>query len=274
MARTILQIPVEFEFRITKVDWAIASAHVTGWWKREDGTIDTEYLTAQMSHRGSIETLKFELQDLPEQEWERCVDTTGDENDDLVRAICSKWQPQILVPSVVDRVYWWTRSDFMKLSPADAWQMRDEFLRAVFDNERAIAFLNKWGHWRGGMASLRRILQLQSLVREALTSSPDRWFTSSAPPYLQLWKRDPQYPFFAARTCHCETAICMTVTVDLLRRSKFKICARKDCRVPFEVKSKHKRKYCSQYCAHLESVRRNRKNQSKSGNRGGNNVDL
>lgn len=267
----ILQIPVEFEFRIARVEWSVASAHVTGWWKRADGTIDTESLAAEItSHDGLAKVIRCALEDLPEKEWEQCVNTGGDEDDELARAICSGWKPQLLTPSAPDRVLPWKSSEFMKLYPADAWQMRDEFLRVAANHESAIAFLNKWGHWRGDFTDLDRILRLQSQVRKALTSSPVEWFTGSVPPYLDLWKRDPEYPFFAVRTCHCETAVCMTVTADLLRRSKFKICARKDCRVPFEVRSKHKRKYCSQYCGHLESVRKNRKSRTI----GGGNVDI
>jgi hypothetical protein len=266
----IFQIPLEFGFRTVKVKWSVASAQVTGWRKRDDGTIDTDNLTAETFHHGSTGTVKIALQDLPSDEWERCVETIGDEDsDDLVRTICSGWQPQFLWPSVPDRSYWWEKSEFRKLSSADAWQMRDEFLRMLPDNDGAIAFLDEWGHWSGGWVYLKRILGLQSQVRKALSSSPDQWFASSVPSHLNLWKRDPEYPFFAVRTCHCETAICMTVTIDLLRRAKFRICARKDCRVPFEVKSKHERKYCSWYCAHLESVRRNRKqNRMKNQARG------
>jgi hypothetical protein len=269
----ILQIPIEFGFRIARVEWSAASARVTGWWKRDDGTIDTDGLTAEISHHGSTDVARFGLGDLPEQEWELCVETIGDEDDELVTDICSKWQPLLFLPSVADKEYRWTKSAFMRLDRADAWEMRDDFLHMASDHENAIAFLNKWGHWRGGRTDLERMLQLQRQVHEALTSPPAKWFTSSVPPYLDLWKRDPEYPFFALRTCHCETAICMTVTADLLRRAKFKICARKDCRAPFEVRSRHKKKYCRQYCGHLESVRKNRKSR-KNRTSGGKNVDL
>ena len=271
----ILQIPVEFEFRIARTEWSAASACVIGWWKRDDGTVDTDFLRAQISHQGSTGIYKINLQDLPEEEWERCVETIGDENDELVREICSGWQPLLFIASVPNKAYYWTKSEFMRLIPADAWQMRDDFLRMASDHESAIAFLNKWGHWRSGGTDLEKMLQLRRQVREALTSSPAKWFTGAVPPYLDLWKRDPEYPFFAVRTCDCVTAICMTVTADLLRRAKFKICARKDCATPFEVKSKHKKRYCCQYCGHLESVRRNRKKTTKNINSaGGRNVNL
>ena len=42
-------------------------------------------------------------------------------------------------------------------------------------------------------------------------------------------------------------------------KPKTKVCARPDCGKEFPVTSKHKRRYCTQYCGHLESIRRNRK---------------
>lgn len=50
-----------------------------------------------------------------------------------------------------------------------------------------------------------------------------------------------------------------TVYADLIRGMKFKCCKRGDCGRPFAVESKHKRKFCCQYCAHLESVRKGRR---------------
>lgn len=54
-----------------------------------------------------------------------------------------------------------------------------------------------------------------------------------------------------------------TIHLDLLRGGKFQVCKRRDCAIPFSVKSKHKRKYCSWDCGHIESVRRARKREKK-----------
>jgi hypothetical protein len=54
------------------------------------------------------------------------------------------------------------------------------------------------------------------------------------------------------------SAILATIEIDHLRGAKFGVCARKDCPKFFEITSHHKRKYCNQYCAHLESIRRMR----------------
>jgi hypothetical protein len=142
---------------------------------------------------------------------------------------------------------------------ADAWEMRNDFLRINDTMESAIAFLNKWGCWNHEKSvGLPELIRLRDAVREGLISSPEKWFASQFG-HSYIWQRSPAYPFFALHTDQCERAICMTVTIDLLHRVKFKICARRDCGLPFAVSSKHKRKYCTQYCGHLESVRRNRK---------------
>jgi len=103
------------------------------------------------------------------------------------------------------------------------------------------------------------MIRLQETVREALTSAPKKWFAGhdAFPPMVH--SRLAKYPFFCLLTDACQHAIRMTVTIDLLRRLTFKTCARRDCGLPFPVTSKHRREYCSQYCAHLESVRRSRK---------------
>jgi hypothetical protein len=59
------------------------------------------------------------------------------------------------------------------------------------------------------------------------------------------------------------SAIFATIEIDHLRGAKFGVCARTDCPKFFEITSRHSRKYCSQYCAHLESVRRTRGRQRK-----------
>jgi hypothetical protein len=50
-----------------------------------------------------------------------------------------------------------------------------------------------------------------------------------------------------------------TVYVDVVRGLRFKYCQRNDCRAPFVVESEHARKFCTQYCGHLESIRKKRR---------------
>jgi hypothetical protein len=66
---------------------------------------------------------------------------------------------------------------------------------------------------------------------------------------------------FAAITC--QEILLATVYADLIQGYRFKFCKRKDCRMPFAVTSGHKRSYCSQYCGHLESLRKSRRKETK-----------
>jgi len=55
------------------------------------------------------------------------------------------------------------------------------------------------------------------------------------------------------------STIFTTLQIDHVRGAKFGACAREDCPRFYEITSRHKRKYCSSGCAHLETVRRYRK---------------
>jgi hypothetical protein len=50
-----------------------------------------------------------------------------------------------------------------------------------------------------------------------------------------------------------------TVYADIVRGLRFKYCRRGDCKAPFAVTNNHKKFYCSQACAHLENVRKQRR---------------
>lgn len=269
----IIQIPILFEFRTTKVEWEEAKARVTGWWKREDGTADSENLIAKVTSAGVTKSLRLPLGDLSSEQIDQCLDAWSEsDTDQELQRVCWAFEPRLLVPSRGSQDYPSTSSlGFARLTkaglirdsrPADAWLMRNDFLRIADNAASAIAFLDKWGCWSfGEYARLDEIVRLRRAVREALTSPAEKWF---AGPYSfpSVWQRSSEYPYFTLKTDKCESAIRMTVTIDLLRRVRFKICARRDCGLPFAISSKHKRRFCSQYCGHLESVRRNRKPKS------------
>ena len=141
--------------------------------------------------------------------------------------------------------------------PADAWCLRDAFLKVPPHGPNVLSFLNKWGRWtHTDYTQLHQILGFQKRIRRALVSRPDEWLSRSS-----LWASGMRsaYPNFTIRTYSCESAISETVTLDLLRKVTFKTCARPDCHQPFQITSRHKREYCCQYCAHLESLRRSRR---------------
>ena len=58
-------------------------------------------------------------------------------------------------------------------------------------------------------------------------------------------------------------AILATVYVDKLRGIEFQVCALKECNQTFEKQSDHGKMYCSNYHAHLASVRRRRADAKK-----------
>src|SRR5208283_179242 len=262
MAQNIIQIPVAFEFRTTPAKWEAVPVGITGWWRRDDGTVDSRHLKAAVRTSFGVRSFKFPLASLPEEQEELCTDAflESESSDNRVYEICYSFRRMLLVCSGKTNV---TDSYLTKHgSPADAWQLRGEFLRTTLDYAGAVAFLNGWGPWSyADYVELSDLVRLQKSVREALTGSAAKWLKSSES-FPSLWRRIPEYPYFALRTNICRDAIRMTVTIDLLKKLKFKTCARRDCDLPFPIQSKHKRKYCTQYCAHLESVRRNRKPKS------------
>lgn len=152
----------------------------------------------------------------------------------------------------------------------NAWAMRDEFLNLEHDPAKLRMFLNRWGSWRPRSffrlrdpstlhASLlvlpHDIWQLQELYRKALTGSAKNWLRSVGG--LGLTQSDTP-PYFSIEVCDCENAIRATITIDHLANSTFGICRRGDCRRLFEFTTKQKRFYCSQHCAHVETVRKSR----------------
>jgi hypothetical protein len=50
-----------------------------------------------------------------------------------------------------------------------------------------------------------------------------------------------------------------TVYADIVRGLRFKYCRRSDCKAPFAITSNHEKFYCSQACAHLDNVRKKRR---------------
>ena len=157
----------------------------------------------------------------------------------------------------------------------DAWSMRREFLKLKQDTWALLGFLEKWGLWdetrlgsstlaRGANASIKNVIfpegiwDLQSLYRAALVRPPDEWLSRGVDPFKGAYAT-PMYPHFILEHSRCKLAIEATITIDRLTKVKFRKCKRPDCSVVFELESEHKRFYCGQPCAHLESVRKQRR---------------
>jgi hypothetical protein len=252
---TIIEIPFDFEFRRTKLKWSVADARITGWARRTDATVDGAVLMAEVTTAELTYPIKYPRKNIPDGRWDNLwLEAYSDS--DVERAFAS-WQPMFLVPSGA------TYGDEVELrkhsQPADAWLMREEFLRLKPTLEEANSFLNHWGRWNfAEFLELREIKELQRAVRDALTVSPEGWF-ASARCFPPVGHRTEKYPYFTFVTDMCEVAVRLTVTIDLLRKTKFKLCAREDCLRPFPLTSKRQKDYCSRECGHLALVRRKRK---------------
>ena len=298
MARTI-HIPMSFEFRIKPVRWVRLEGHIVGaslnvhaYRELMRGT-DGVDLRKAFSGRPILRARAL-LDDepmgidvgwahMPYERWEldarvekfvksSDVDTTAIE-------IFSDYRPQFFIAFEEededddsldgddDYFHGCARS-------ADAWHLREAFLKLDPDAQDVLGFLNRWGFWNSGTkVQLEEILSFQHRIRRALLSRTDEWLSGQetlalfspddtfSNPESRLHSPDARsgYPNFRIRTYFCHAAISATVTFDLLGRVRFKRCSRPDCRYPFPITSRHRRKYCTQYCAHLESVRRTRK---------------
>jgi hypothetical protein len=168
-------------------------------------------------------------------------------------------------------------------------QLRDEFLRVTADKANILPFLNRWGEWDGTeRVRVSDFARLQTSVNEGLTATaaakwfhhvlPSEWEKSSglslhpfgSDVFTLAVDMQENYPHVWVKTDKCREAILMSVTIDKLRGVRFAHCARPDCpNPPYEMTSDHERMYCSQYCAHLESIRRNAKKKKSRQKKGG-----
>jgi hypothetical protein len=76
--------------------------------------------------------------------------------------------------------------------------------------------------------------------------------------------RESQKPRIVLTTATLVDAVLLSILIDRVKKLKVQKCARPDCGVLFTVSGGHKRKYCERYCAHIESVRRDRERKKKA----------
>jgi hypothetical protein len=178
--------------------------------------------------------------------------------------------------------------------PSDAWKVRENFLGLKTEQD-FLAFLNQYGTFSSSSLVERRwdvedLRCWQQLFRDYMLRSPATWDKkvgrfapemvdfvghilrlSDSPSISFSWREKLERssrsgPNLAIiKADNIVGAILATIYVDHLHGTKYKFCARPDCRRPFEVSSKHKRKFCEQYCAHLQSQRQMRASQRREG---------
>jgi hypothetical protein len=183
----------------------------------------------------------------------------------------------------------WKSPDDVHIEKLSAWALREEFFKLPEnDTQRLAAFLNYVGVW--SKDGEQPVLSYWS--RSPLFVKPEEvWafrldlkdaliyrkqFTAYAKPVLpenlsDLIAHPPTNQFsFHFELAHIAEGVVTvtnarqmliaTVLADVARGLRFKVCKRHDCDCEpiFEVRTKHKRQFCSQYCGHLFSLRKKR----------------
>lgn len=195
--------------------------------------------------------------------------------------------------------------DAIKLKEMDAWGCREEFLSiADGDNEKMRQYLESVGIWLDDASEYENrdseveqhrraghphpvlvsgLWKFQSMLKRSLINkrafSENYGMALGRPATgLQLLiesRKVMEFPLSmelgkaATGVIPLNDAFRMllaTVFIDVLRGIRFKVCARKDCRKPFPLESKHQRKFCCWYCAHITTVRKNRPRRAHKSN--------
>jgi hypothetical protein len=111
--------------------------------------------------------------------------------------------------------------------------------------------------------SMQEFAVIQDYVRRMLITGnptlPTPWPARSSRPYEVGFGASHSGPRAHVLVRGTYRSILATIQFKLAQGAKFKICARKDCRLPFEITSRHPRRFCTQYCAHITSLRQRRK---------------
>lgn len=186
--------------------------------------------------------------------------------------------------------------DAFRVSELDAWKCREEFFNLPKgDNGALLKFLTKMGvwlkldgklldHWSSEVMQhyreghpipidIRGLWKFREGLRHSLVSK--RAFREIYAPHLsspktglELMRQSrTEFPlrFELANvalgvvtltdTYHMLLA---TVFLDVASGLRFRFCERSDCGNLFPVESRHEKKFCCWYCAHITTVRRNR----------------
>lgn len=168
----------------------------------------------------------------------------------------------------------------------DPWEKRSEFFRLKpGDTEALLKFLATVGLFEAvgldaGGDETRALISAGDEQPHYTT----RYQTKTSEKYIwgmqrlligalkNLEKHTGKYRDFQVRIVHAKTgpravlttttfveSLLLTLAIDKVQDAKVRKCTRPDCGVPFSATGGHKRKYCSWYCGHIESVRKSRR---------------
>ena len=183
----------------------------------------------------------------------------------------------------------WESPEEVKLAELDGWDCRAEFLDLPeHDLPMLTTFLNKVGVWspdvnspvlsywdRPLYAQPEDIWRFREDLKDALIHRK-HFMSGVAPAFpkpktlLDLIAQSHSANDFALHFELTDVAagvvtisnarhmLFATVLTDAANGIRFKICKRKDCGKAYPIESEHERKFCTQYCGHLWSVRNKR----------------
>jgi hypothetical protein len=154
------------------------------------------------------------------------------------------------------------------------WKLRDRFLRLQHCEADLIHFLNDVGRWDGSLGPflVRNIWGWKDAINDLLLNPSHDWqevISQHLNPYAGFAGLGAYLDFAFASPDKgtllelnprgCVGALLGTVLIDRAEGARFKVCRRPDCHQTYRLESRHERKYCSYYCAHLQSVRDSRR---------------
>jgi hypothetical protein len=174
-------------------------------------------------------------------------------------------------------------SEFIPIN--DGWELVRQFLSVKTGDEHGIlSFLLAHGRFRAPRGSqtskdvevekvpgelvletisLQEFAAIQDYVRRTLLNGnptlPTPWEAKDIQKYEVAFAGTRSGTQAHVRVYETFPSIFATVQFKLAQGARFRRCYRKDCRLPFEVTSRHPRRFCTQYCAHITSLRQRRK---------------
>lgn len=183
------------------------------------------------------------------------------------------------------------------IDPGDGWELVRRYLSVRTEDEQSILeFLVAYGEFEPPPGSTTRA-HVKSIQAPERSARPEMFLESFslgdfatiqdyvrrmlitgdptlATPWQRRWFQRYEIAFAGARSgaqAHVLVdgvypSILATVQFKLVQGATFRTCARTDCRLPFEITSRHTRRFCTQYCAHITSLRQRRKAQRKTKN--------
>lgn len=253
MARN-LQIHVRLECSIPIVKWRVETARLIRWrWQSGSYTVGIKLINST-EYPGLRQPVS--ASDLPPS-----LGITQSNEDQPIPIQARRVDLEVLVGSLPRNV--WTQKNF------DPWTVREAMLNLSTTTEKLCDFLNEFGVWDrlcqprylgpGAPTPVivipQHIWQTRSGLIEGMRNGPKKWFNGHRAPHEFF--AAAAFPNYVHTDQSCVDAIATSITADFLDGVKFGICQRADCRKPFLLRGRNKI-YCSQYCGHLESVRRSR----------------